>query len=304
MKCEKETFMLYDVYDYPLYRPPSEAYSLILQITLGCSHNGCVFCGMYQTKKFHVKSIETIKQEMEMFATRYSNIDKIFLADGNALTAPTEFLIEILDSIKILFPKCQRVSCYATHIDIRKKSLEELQLLASKGLTLLYLGVESGDDKTLRFIGKGTTAEEMILLSQKVTQANMKLSATFILGINGQERDNTQHAMKTGEIISKMDLAYVGLLTLRLEEGSRLTNLAQEGKYSIVGIEEVVRELKIILENIHPEEMKHEVILRSNHASNFLTLKGTLPQDRDAMLAKVNAVIEKGDYPTHRKYFL
>lgn len=296
--------MLYDVYDYPLYRPPSEAYSLILQITLGCSHNGCAFCGMYQTKKFHVKSIETVKQEMEMFATRYSTIDKIFLADGNALTAPTEFLVEILDYIKILFPKCQRVSCYATHIDIRKKPLEELQLLASKGLTLIYLGVESGDDETLKFIGKGTTAEEMILLSKKITQANMKLSATFILGINGQERDNTQHAVKTGELISKMDLAYVGLLTLRLEEGSRLTDLAQEGKYSTVGIEEVVRELKLILENIHPEEMKDEVILRSNHASNFLTLKGTLPQDRDTMLAKVDAVIENGSYPTQRKYYL
>lgn len=296
--------MLYDIYDYPLYRPPSEAYSLILQITLGCSHNHCIFCGMYQSKKFQVRKIEEIKREMDMFATRYSNIDKIFLADGNALTAPTEFLVEILDYIREKFPRCQRVSCYATHIDIRKKSLEDLQLLASKGLTLLYLGVESGDDETLKFIGKGINAEEMIKLSYKVKDAGMKLSATFILGINGQERDNTQHAIKTGEIISKMHLDYVGLLTLRLEEGSRLTQLAAEGKYSIVGIEEVVRELKLILENIDTKEMKQEVIFRSNHASNFLTLKGNLPQDRDAMLEKVNAVIAEGKYPTHRKYYL
>ena len=295
--------MLYDSYDYPLYRPPSEAYSLILQITLGCSHNGCVFCGMYQSKKFHVKSIEQVKQEMEMFATRYAHIDKIFLADGNALTASTDFLAEVLDYIKIKFPKCERVSCYATHIDIRKKSLEELQLLSSKGLTLLYIGVESGDDETLRFIRKGATAQEMITLSKKVKDANMKLSATFILGINGQERDNTQHAIKTGEIISKMYLDYVGLLTLRLEEGSYLTSLAAEGKYTTVGIEEVVRELKLILENIHPEEISQEIIFRSNHASNFLTLKGTLPQDRDAMLKKVKEVIEIGEYPVQRKYY-
>lgn len=296
--------MLYDIYDYPLYRPPSEAYSLILQITLGCSHNGCVFCGMYQSKKFHIKPIGEVKREMDMFAIRYASIDKIFLADGNALTAPTDFLVEILDYIKLRFPKCQRVSCYATHIDIRKKSLEELQLLASKGLNLLYLGVESGDNETLKFIRKGVTAEEMIALSYKVKEANMKLSATFILGINGQEKDNTQHAIKTGELISKMYLDYVGLLTLRLEEGSYLTQMAEEGKYSIVGIEEVVRELKLILENIDVSSIQHEVIFRSNHASNFLTLKGTLPQDRDAMLTKVNAVIEKGNYPTQRKYYL
>ncbi|AVQ21097.1 B12-binding domain-containing radical SAM protein [Fusobacterium necrophorum] len=295
--------MIFDSYDYPLYRPPSEAYSLILQITLGCSHNGCVFCGMYQSKKFHVKSIEQVKQEMDMFATRYAHIDKIFLADGNALTASTDFLVEVLDYIKIKFPKCERVSCYATHIDIRKKSLEELQLLSSKGLTLLYIGVESGDDETLRFIRKGATAQEMITLSKKVKDANMKLSATFILGINGQERDNTQHAIKTGEIISKMYLDYVGLLTLRLEEGSYLTSLAAEGKYTTVGIEEVVRELKLILENIHPEEISQEIIFRSNHASNFLTLKGTLPQDRDAMLKKVKEVIEIGEYPVQRKYY-
>ncbi|WP_276796149.1 radical SAM protein [Fusobacterium gonidiaformans] len=296
--------MLYDSYDYPLYRPPSEAYSLILQITLGCSHNGCVFCGMYQSKHFHIKSIEEIKMEMDMFATRYSHIDKIFLADGNALTAPTEFLVEILEYIKIKFPKCERVSCYATHIDIRKKSLEELQLLSSKGLKLLYLGVESGDDETLRFIRKGATAQDMIDLSKKVKDANMKLSATFILGINGQEKDNTEHAIKTGELISKMYLDYVGLLTLRLEEGSYLTKLAAEGKYTLVDLEEVVRELKLILENIKTEEIPQEIIFRSNHASNFLTLKGTLPQDRDKMLEKVKQVIQQGEYPKQRKYYL
>ncbi|KXA13877.1 radical SAM domain protein [Fusobacterium equinum] len=259
---------------------------------------------MYQSKHFHIKSIEEIKMEMDMFATRYSHIDKIFLADGNALTAPTEFLVEILEYIKIKFPKCERVSCYATHIDIRKKSLEELQLLSSKGLKLLYLGVESGDDETLRFIRKGATAQDMIDLSKKVKDANMKLSATFILGINGQEKDNTEHAIRTGELISKMYLDYVGLLTLRLEEGSYLTKLAAEGKYTLVELEEVVRELKLILENIKTEEIPQEIIFRSNHASNFLTLKGTLPQDRDKMLEKVKQVIQQGEYPKQRKYYL
>ena len=295
---------LYDPYDYPLYRPPSEAYSLILQVTLGCSYNRCVFCGMYQTKKFHIKPIETVRQELAMFAERYRRVDKVFLADGDALTAPTEYLVAVLDAIAAVIPQCKRVSCYATHLNIRQKSPEELKLLASKGLTLLYLGVESGDDETLKFIRKGTTAAELITLSHKVKDAGMELSATFILGINGAERDNTQHAIKTGEIISKMYLTYAGLLTLRLEDGSYLTKAAAEGKYTVVGLEEIVKELKLILENIHGEAMTAPVIFRSNHASNFLTLKGTLPQDRDAMLAHVNRVLERGVYPEHQKYYL
>ena len=295
---------LYDPYDYPLYRPPSEAYSLILQVTLGCSYNRCVFCGMYQTKKFHIKPIETVRQELAMFAEHYRRVDKVFLADGDALTAPTEYLVAVLDAIDAVIPQCKRVSCYATHLNIRQKSPAELRMLASKGLKLLYLGVESGDDETLKFIRKGTTAAELITLSHKVKDAGMELSATFILGINGAERDNTQHAIKTGEIISKMYLTYAGLLTLRLEDGSYLTKAAAEGKYTIVGIEEIVKELRLILENIHVEEMTAPVIFRSNHASNFLTLKGTLPQDRDAMLAQVNRVLERGVYPEHQKYYL
>ena len=295
---------LYDPYDYPLYRPPSEAYSLILQVTLGCSYNRCVFCGMYQTKQFRIKPIETIQQELTMLAEQHRHIDKVFLADGDALSAPTEFLVAVLDAIAVTIPQCKRVSCYATHLNIRQKSPEELRLLASKGLTLLYLGVESGDDETLKFIRKGTTAAELIRLSHKVKDAGMELSATFILGINGQERDNTQHAIKTGEIITKMAVTYVGLLTLRLEDGSYLTKAAAEGRYTVVGIEEIVKELKLILENIRTDEMTAPVIFRSNHASNFLTLKGTLPQDRDAMLEQVNKVLERGVYPRHRKYYL
>ena len=239
-----------------------------------------------------------------MFAEHYRRVDKVFLADGDALTAPTEYLVAVLDAIDAVVPQCKRVSCYATHLNIRQKSPEELRILASKGLKLLYLGVESGDDETLKFIRKGTTAAELITLSHKVKDAGMELSATFILGINGAERDNTQHAIKTGEIISKMYLTYAGLLTLRLEDGSYLTKAAAEGKYTIVGIEEIVKELRLILENIHVEEMTAPVIFRSNHASNFLTLKGTLPQDRDAMLAQVNRVLERGVYPEHQKYYL
>ena len=295
---------LYDPYDYPLYRPPSEAYSLILQVTLGCSYNRCVFCGMYQTKQFRIKPIETIQQELTMLAEQHRHIDKVFLADGDALSAPTEFLVAVLDAIAVAIPRCKRVSCYATHLNIRQKPPEELRLLASKGLTLLYLGVESGDDETLKFIRKGTTAAELIRLSHKVKDAGIELSATFILGINGQERDNTQHAIKTGEIITKMAVTYVGLLTLRLEDGSYLTKAAAEGRYTVVGIEEIVKELKLILENIRTDEMTAPVIFRSNHASNFLTLKGTLPQDRDAMLEQVNKVLERGVYPRHRKYYL
>ncbi|MGP1457740.1 MAG: radical SAM protein [Treponema sp.] len=296
--------MFYDPYDYPLYRPPSEAYSIIVQVTLGCSYNHCAFCAMYSAKKFRIKPIETIRSELRQFAAEYRHVDKVFLADGDALTAPTDFLAAVLDAVAEFLPQTKRVSCYATYLNIRDKSPEELRLLASKGLKLLYLGVESGDDETLKFIKKGTTAKEIIELSHKVRDAGMELSATFILGINGKERDNTRHAAKTGEIISRMSLSYAGLLTLQLEEGSYLSKLAAEGKYTPVELEEIVKELKIILENVRPDQMRSPVIFRSNHASNFLMLRGTLPHDRDAMLTQVNAILEKGVYPTGRKYFL
>ena len=296
--------MYFDPYDYPLYRPPSEAYSIIVQVTLGCSYNHCAFCAMYAAKKFRIKPIETIRSELRQFAAEYRHVDKVFLADGDALTAPTDFLVSVLDAVAEFLPQTKRVSCYATYLNIRDKSPEELQLLASKGLKLLYLGVESGDDETLKFIKKGTTAHEIIELSHKVRAVGMELSATFILGLNGKERDNTQHAAKTGEIISQMSLSYAGLLTLQLEEGSYLSKLAAEGAFTPVGLEEIVRELKIILENISPAEMRAPVIFRSNHASNFLMLRGTLPDDRAALLAQLNAILKKGVYPTGRKYFL
>ncbi len=147
---------MYDLYDFPLYRPPSEAYSLIIQITLGCSHNRCSFCSMYKDKKFVIKPVEEIKKEIDAFRTIYKNrpVDKIFLADGDALVVPTKILAEILDYIKIVFPECKRVSVYGTAIAIHQKSVDELKLLYEKGLTLVYLGVESGDDDALKFIKK------------------------------------------------------------------------------------------------------------------------------------------------------
>jgi len=174
-KIEGAIPIMYDLYDFPLYRPPSEAYSLIIQITLGCSHNRCTFCSMYKDKKFVIKPIE----------------------DGDALVVPTDILVQVLDYIKEVFPECKRVSIYGTAIAIHQKSVEDLKKLYEKGLTLVYLGVESGDDEALKFIKKGIKAEKIVELSKKIMSAGIDLSITLIAGLLGKYQDNKMHAINT-----------------------------------------------------------------------------------------------------------
>lgn len=283
-----------DLYDFPLYRPPSEAYSLIIQITLGCSHNRCTFCSMYRTKKFQIKSIEQIKQEIDTFRQIYKfrDIDKIFLADGDALVVPTKILVEVLDYIKQVFPECKRVSAYGTAIAIHNKSIEDLKLLYSKGLNLVYLGVESGDDDALKFIRKGVNSQKIVELSKKIMSTGIDLSITLIAGLLGKGRDNKNHAINTGKIISEISPKYASILNLRLYEGTELYDMMLKNEYDYLEGIEVLKEMKMILENIDENIVSRKIIFRANHASNYLNLKGDLPDDKERLIKEIDYAIE------------
>lgn len=285
---------MYDLYDFPLYRPPSEAYSLIIQVTLGCSHNRCSFCSMYKEKKFIIKPIEEIKKDIDSFRAFYKSkkVEKIFLADGDALVVPTKILVEILDYIKKVFPECQRVSIYGTAIAIHQKSVEELKLLYEKGLTLVYLGVESGDDDALKFIKKGIKAERIVELSKKIMSTGIDLSITLIAGLMGKFQDNRNHAINSAKIISDISPKYASILNLRLYEGTELYELMQKGEYDYLEGVEVLKEMRLILSSIKVEEITSPIIFRANHASNYLNLKGNLPEDIPRMIAEIDYVIE------------
>ena len=285
---------MYDLYDFPLYRPPSEAYSLIIQITLGCSHNRCSFCSMYKDKKFVIKPIEEIKKEIDAFRAIYKNraVDKIFLADGDALIVPTKTLVEILDYIRAVFPECQRVSVYGTAIAIHQKSIEELTLLYNKGLSLVYLGVESGDDEALKFIKKGVKADKIVELSKKIMGTGIDLSITLIAGLLGKYQDNKNHAINTAKIIQNISPKYASILNLRLYEGTELYKLMQEGKYDYLEGVEVLKEMRLTLASMDKHKFSKKVIFRANHASNYLNLKGNLPDDIDRMISEIDNAIE------------
>lgn len=279
-----------DLYDYPLYRPPSEGLNLIIQATLGCSHNKCTFCNMYKGKQFTIKSLEEIKREIDIFGRMYGHINgiRIFLADGDALIIPMEKLREIMVYLNEKFPKLDRISMYASPKSIRLKTPEELKELHSLGLKLIYLGVESGSDKVLKFIKKGVTKAEMLEAGLKAKAAGIKISVTVITGV-AQKSGSEEHALETADIISKMNPDFFSILTMRIYEGTELYEEYKKGNFVRMSDADLLREVKMIIENIN---VKEPCVFRSNHASNYLPLGGTLPQDKERIAAVIDTVIK------------
>jgi len=272
------------MYDYPLYRPPSEGNSLIIQATLGCSHNKCSFCNMYKSKKFTIKPIEDIKNDISYFRQIYTHVERIFLADGDALILKTEDLNEILVYIKKLFPECSRVTLYGSPKSILLKTPQELSDLKDLGLSMIYMGVESGNDEVLKDINKGVSSEDLIKAAKKVKDANILLSVTVIAGIGGSERSKS-HAIKTGEMISSMIPDYLGVLTLMVEEGTNLHNKIINKEFELLNDKEILNEIKLLIEHIN---VKEPVVFRCNHASNYISLSGNLPKDKENLLTQIN----------------
>ena len=265
-----------------VYRPPSEAYSLIVQVTYGCSHNTCAFCGMYKEKRFALRPLAEVLEDFRLARQYYRNVGRIFLADGDALVRKVSDLVTILDTIRELFPECERVSSYASPTSLQIRTDEELQLLRDKGLTLLYMGLESGCDDVLKLMRKGHTSAEIVECGQKVKRNGIGLSVTAITGLGGPELMEA-HAVDTAKALNAMNPEYIGILTLVVEEGTPLQDWVREGKFRLLTPAQVLQETKLMVENFDSPGS----IFRMNHASNYLSLKGTLNEDKEAMLSQI-----------------
>lgn len=275
-------------YEGSIYRPPSEAYSLIVQVTIGCAHNECTFCSMFKDKQFRVRDINEVLEDLDTARQSYRNVNKIFLADGDALVLQNKDLNIILNHIKKLFPECERVGIYGSPQDVLRKSHEELVELYHNGIGIIYIGAESGSDKVLKDIKKGATRAEIIEAVKKIEASGIKASVTFISGLAGKTGWE-DHAIETGTMISEMEPSYVGLLTLLTEPGAALHKDIQEGRFDLLSPLEVVEETRLLLENVH---VSKTCVFRSNHASNYVSLKGDLPQDKERMLAQLDMAMK------------
>lgn len=282
------TLGLYEIYEGAVFRPPSEAGSLILQATIGCSHNKCTFCVTYQDKDFRIKSFEDIKNDVEMVLPHYRNTRRIFLADGNALIIPTEDLLKILHLLTDNFPKLERIGMYACPQDILKKSVSELKELKDSGLGIIYIGLESGSDAILKRIRKGVLSKSMIAAAKKVREAGITLSVIFILGLGGRKHSR-EHARETANVLSQMDPDFIGALTLMVIKGTKIYDEVQTGSLELLEPRHVFEEVHTIIENLN---LTH-CVFRANHASNYLPIGGTLPEDKPEMLQRIEGILKK-----------
>lgn len=273
------------VYDYPLYRPPSEANSMIFQITLGCSFNKCSFCNMYRTKEYMERPWEEIKSEIDLAANAYPQAQRIFLADGDALNVSTDKLIQILTYLHSKFTDLKRISCYAMPKNILQKKDEDLDRLKAAGLGMLYLGIETGNDALLKKVTKGATSKGIIQSCEKAIQHRYILSCMIILGLGGKTY-TSEHIRDTARIISAISPDYIGALTLHLEEGIYDEFMAKFGE-PFVELDdiEVLNELERLVLDFNPTR---PVTFRANHASNVYSVGGTIPQDRKKILSLIS----------------
>ncbi|KJR45432.1 Fe-S oxidoreductase [Desulfosporosinus sp. I2] len=274
-------------YEGTIYRPPSEAKSIILQITVGCQHNACTFCTMYKGKSFRIKSRTEINEIIATAHAQDSDAERIFLADGDAIAVDSLLLIEILDQLYEKFPRLKRVGIYGGPKDILAKSPQELADLKTHGLSIVYLGVESGNEGILKSVCKGVTAEQMIAAGQKLKASGLTLSCTVIIGLGGKALSH-EHAVDTARVISEIDPQFLGALTLMVEPRAPLAKEIQRGTFQLLSPFESLSELRTLLVLLNVTHC----VFRSNHASNYLPLSATLPDERTALLKTLDSVME------------
>lgn len=267
-------------YEGSIYRPPSEAMSLIVQVTIGCAYNKCTFCSMFKDKKFRVRNVAEVKEDLAEARRMYGYVEKIFLADGDALCLSMPKLEDIIGYINELFTETKSINIYASPKDVLAKSQQDLERLHALGVKILYIGAESGNDEILKNINKGATRDEIIEAVRKTESSGIKASVTFIQGLGG-EAMYREHAIDTGTMISAMEPSFVGLLTLMLDDAAEITADIREGRLKLLSPMQVCEETLLMLENIN---LTKECIFRSNHASNYVPLAGTLPQDKEKMM--------------------
>ncbi|MCP3892978.1 MAG: radical SAM protein [Desulfobulbaceae bacterium] len=274
-------------YQGNIFRPPSEAHSILLQITTGCSHNKCTFCRMYKGSRFTIKDDATIIADIDFAAAHCKNQNRLFLCDGDALILPQARLIKILSAIQKKLPWVTRVGTYANTKSIKMKSPEQLRELYEKGLSIAYMGLESGDDVTLTNINKGADSERMIEMGRKIRASGIKLSITVLLGIAGLERSHV-HARETGRVLSAIDPEYVGALSLMLTPGTILQDAAERGDFALPGANAMLEELGIMFATT---ELSNGYF-HANHASNYLPIRAKLPKDKEATLQLIDKALQ------------
>lgn len=280
-------------YEGTVYRPPSEAGSLIIQFTIGCARNTCTFCNMYKDKNFRIRPLADVEEDLEM-ARKYYNrgqVRRIFLADGDALIVKTADMLHILDKCHQYFPEVERISVYGAPKDILNKTPEELKKLKAAGLDMVYMGLESGADEVLADVKKGVNAGEMIEAGKKVMEAGMTLSMTIISGLGGK-RLWKEHALGSAKVISAIKPHFVGFLTLMVEQGTEMYDQVQRGDLEVMNPQEVLDETELFIRNVDAEG----TMFRSNHASNYSALGGTLNRERDKILAQIETSRKRSSF--------
>jgi len=279
-------------YEGDIYRPPSEAESWILQATIGCSWNHCTYCDMYRAKRFRVRPLSDILEDVQLARQRLGpDVDKVFVADGDALVMELDVWRPLLTALRATFPRLRRVSAYATARNLLAKKQDELDELAREGLSLLYVGPESGDDVTMKRIAKGADHAEHVEAARKAHATGMKLSTIFLLGAGGVERSH-EHAVASARLASAMDPRFVSLLTLTVIPGTPIATLQQRGAFELPDVRGLLQEMRTFVAEAAPSN----AIFRTNHASNWLPLEGRLPRDRDRIVQVLDAALE-GDVP-------
>ncbi len=273
-------------YEGNIIRPPSEANSILLQITVGCSRNKCTFCGAYKGERFRIKADKVILDDIDFAAAHCQRQRRLFLCDGDALIVPQRRLMNILQEIKRKLPWTTRVGAYANCKSLKMKTLEELKVLKANGLGILYMGLETGDDMTLKKINKGATSKEMIQMGKKAKDAGIKLSITVLLGVAGPLRSNI-HARETGRVLTAIDPEYVGALTLMLIPGTPMYRDYRNGEFSLLEPDEMLNELKTMIDATELSKG----LFHANHASNYLPIKARLPKDKNKTLRLIDEAL-------------
>jgi len=276
-------------YEGMIYRPPSEAGSLILQVAVGCSYNKCTFCHSFQDKVFRVKSFDEIREDIDE-ASLYGQIPRVFLADGDALAMPCEDIARILEYLKLKIQGLERVGVYANAVDVLKKDPGELRKLKELGLGIIYLGLESGNAEVLKRIRKNATVEQMILAAGRVRESGILLSLTVLLGVGGVELSR-EHARDTGRVLSAMDPDYVGALSLMIVPGTPIDAELRAGRFEMPSPFGLIKELEEIVAGCDFTNC----FFASNHPSNYLSLRIRMPEEKQSALKHIRAVIERGD---------
>ena len=272
-----------------LYRPPGEWKSYLLQCTIGCSNNQCTFCGMYKEKKFRIRPTEEILEDIDMARAYYGpGLQRVFLMDGDAIIIKTEDLLRILRKLYDTFPALEKVTLYAGPRSTLSKTPEELKALHDAGLSRAYLGVESGSDAVLKFIHKGVNAQQMLQAGQRLVEAGIDLWVTVILGITGEGGDWKEHILSTAKIINEMKPRHLSAMTFAPAKGTPLGDDVLAGRFKVYGPDHILEECRLLIEHLDVDPLH----FTSNHASNYLPLKGGLPEDREKFLSLIDQALE------------